>query len=157
MIDLKEFRRTNGLTQAVVADYLGVSEPFISRVESGRDPLPVDKLFKLMNNDRGWNITSLIDLSNAPTSSVVATGPQRIKELLAAKPKDPFYSYISETSPDIQRARLIANASPAAKNEGLYDEKQMLKKRIEELEKRISDLEEQNKEYWELIKKLSDK
>lgn len=59
MIDLKAFRKANGLTQADVAQYLSVSAPFITRVETGANKLPEDKLQKLINNDMGWDTTSL--------------------------------------------------------------------------------------------------
>jgi len=60
MIDLKGFRKVNGLTQADVARYLSVSAPFITRVESGANKLPEDKLQKLMNNKKGWDVTCLL-------------------------------------------------------------------------------------------------
>lgn len=60
MIDLKAFRKANGLTQAEVAQYLSVSAPFITRVETGANKLPDDKLQKLINNDKGWDVTYLI-------------------------------------------------------------------------------------------------
>lgn len=61
MIDLKGFRWDNSLTQADVAAFLGVSKPFISRIESGKDLLPEDKLSMLRNNEKGWNIAKLED------------------------------------------------------------------------------------------------
>ena len=61
MIDLKAFRKANGLTQADVAQYLSVSAPFITRVESGLNKLPEDKLQKLINNDRGWDVSYLMN------------------------------------------------------------------------------------------------
>lgn len=116
MSDLKEFRRTNGLTQAVVADYLGVSEPFISRVESGKDPLPDDKLEKLINNDRGWVVQS-------------------------------FQTANGKLSLTIRKS--------SRNNKG--SNQTWEQKKIEMLEARIKQLEEQNAEYWELIKKLTDR
>lgn len=113
MADLKGFRKANGLTQAEVASYLGVSEPFISRVEAGRDPLPDDKLDKLICNNKGWDVTQLKTVSGA---IVVSVAPNR-----------------------------------RANNESWEQ------KKIAMLEERIRFLEDQNKEYWELIKKLSDR
>jgi len=65
MIDLKAFRKANGLTQADVAQYLSVSAPFITRVETGSNKLPEDKLQKLINNDRGWDTTMLISVEHS--------------------------------------------------------------------------------------------
>lgn len=117
MIDLKEFRKSNGLTQAMVAEYLGVSEPFISRVESGRDPLPEDKLDKLIKNNRGWIIKSF----QSPGGKVQVT----------------------------------VRHSGASNNSG--QNKSWEQKKIEMLEQRIAQLEQQNAEYWDLIKKLTDR
>ena len=53
-LNLRLFRKRNGLTQNAVAEYLGVSKVFISYVESGRSALPEDKFQQIINNDRGW-------------------------------------------------------------------------------------------------------
>lgn len=53
-LNLRLFRKRNGLTQNAVAEYLGVSKVFISYVESGRSGLPEDKFQQIINNDRGW-------------------------------------------------------------------------------------------------------
>ncbi len=113
MTDIKDFRKTNGLTQATLAQYLGVSEPFISRVESGRDSLPQDKLERLISNQEGWNVDMLL---RAPESPVMGSAP----------------------------------ANRPASN------RTMDQLRIEQLTRRVAELEEQNREYWELIKKLTD-
>ena len=59
MADLAGFRRENGLTQDDIAQYLGVSIPFISQVENGRRSLPDTQMDKLKNNDRGWKTDML--------------------------------------------------------------------------------------------------
>lgn len=59
MIDLREFRRANHLTQDELGEYLGIKKSFISKVENGKEKLPDDKFQKLINNDRGWDTTYL--------------------------------------------------------------------------------------------------
>ena len=59
MIDLREFRRANHLTQDELGEYLGIKKSFISKVENGKEKLPDDKFQKLVNNDRGWDTTYL--------------------------------------------------------------------------------------------------
>ena len=59
MIDLKGFRRANNLTQDKLGEYLGIKKSFISKIEHGGALLPQDKFKKLLNNDKGWNISSL--------------------------------------------------------------------------------------------------
>ena len=59
MIDLKQFRKKNKITQLELAEYLGVTNGFISFIENGRSVLSDDKLEKLRNNDRGWTVDEL--------------------------------------------------------------------------------------------------
>lgn len=59
MDELKNFRKCNALTQADLAAFLGVSAPFITRVEKGANRLPQDKFDKLLSNDRGWDVSML--------------------------------------------------------------------------------------------------
>jgi len=55
-LNLRLFRKANGLTQDAVAEYLGVSKPFISQVENGKAMLPEDKMAKLIGNEMGWTV-----------------------------------------------------------------------------------------------------
>ena len=59
-IDLKAFRKANNLTQAQVGEYLGVQKSFISTIESGKDPMPKNKLTKLLENPFNWDTTMLL-------------------------------------------------------------------------------------------------
>ena len=54
-LNLRLFRKANGITQDAVAEYLGVTKGFISQVENGRTALPEEKIAKLLQNDRGWS------------------------------------------------------------------------------------------------------
>ncbi len=60
MVDLKAFRKGNGLSQKEVAEYLGVTRSFIGQVEAGFSKLPIDKVSKLLNNTHNWVTTSLV-------------------------------------------------------------------------------------------------
>ena len=59
-INLRAFRKLNGLTQTDLADFFGVQKAFISQIETGRLALPEDRFFQLMNNDKGWDTSVLI-------------------------------------------------------------------------------------------------
>lgn len=61
MVNLKSFRKANKLTQLQVAEYLGIGKSFISRIESGNVGMPEEKLIKLRENDRGWDVSMLAD------------------------------------------------------------------------------------------------
>lgn len=47
MFDLKAFRILNKLTQAQLADYLGVTQAFVSQVENGSRPMPEEYISKI--------------------------------------------------------------------------------------------------------------
>jgi len=57
--NVRAFRKYNGITQEEVADFLGTKKAFISQIETGRVPLPEDKLYRLLHNDRGWDVSLL--------------------------------------------------------------------------------------------------
>lgn len=57
--DLKAFRKVNNLTQEKLGEYLGIKKSFISTIESGKDPMPKDKLTKLLENPYGWDTSML--------------------------------------------------------------------------------------------------
>ena len=60
IVNLRLFRKRNSLTQDNVAAFLGTTKGFISQVENGRVGLPEDKLQKLLENDKGWNLDGLV-------------------------------------------------------------------------------------------------
>lgn len=60
MIDLKGFRKANGLTQEELGKYLGMKKSFVSKVENGKEKLPQLKLQKLLANRKGWDTSNLI-------------------------------------------------------------------------------------------------
>ena len=55
----RAFRKFNNLTQEDVASFLGVKKAFISQIETGRVDLPEDKYYRLLQNDRGWDVALL--------------------------------------------------------------------------------------------------
>ena len=148
MEELKKFREVNHLTQDQLGEYLGIKKSFISRVENGQVGLPADKFFKLVKNDRGWDASALKNImeTTAPFHVYNFMNPAHVEALR-------FRIAEAQGVPTVSKPRM----NRESKNEKLYEENLMLKKRLDELEKRIEDLDKQNKEYWELIKKLSDK
>ncbi len=69
MIDLKTFRKINGLKQEELAAFLEVSRSFIGQVETGRSKLTEEKVAKILNNNRGWDVDCLVSASNNTSSS----------------------------------------------------------------------------------------
>ena len=81
-IDLKAFRKANNLTQDKLGEYLGIKKSFVSTIESGKDPMPKDKLSKLLNNPFGWD-TSMLSNAETPMSSNPLTESALVAELRA--------------------------------------------------------------------------
>ena len=56
---IRAFRKANSLTQDELGEYLGMKKSFISKIENGKEKLPMQKFQKLINNDRGWDVSML--------------------------------------------------------------------------------------------------
>jgi len=50
MIDIKAFRKKYNITQKEICDILGVKQPYLSAIESGKRPLSKDKFESLYNH-----------------------------------------------------------------------------------------------------------
>lgn len=72
-MDLKEFRKANGLTQDDLGEYLGLKKSFISEIERGGRSLPSRHFRSLIDNDRGWDVSAL----TPPRPSVSAVAMNR--------------------------------------------------------------------------------
>ncbi|MCQ2065850.1 MAG: helix-turn-helix domain-containing protein [Bacteroidaceae bacterium] len=102
MFDLKAFRKRNRISQVELANYLGISNGFISQVELGKSKLPDDKLEKLRHNDCGWVIDDDM-MTTARTvidnnSGVIINGDNKNSSI----DNRHFYS----DSPDVLRAQI---------------------------------------------------
>ena len=63
LVNLAEFRRINGLSQKDIAQFLGVSISFISRIEKNESKLPEEKIKKIIfdgSSKKGWVVDPLI-------------------------------------------------------------------------------------------------
>ncbi len=56
----KQFLRANGLKQIDLAKYLGITESHVSNLCRGKSNLSEEKLAKLLENDRGWDVSMLV-------------------------------------------------------------------------------------------------
>ena len=59
MIDYKKFLKTNHLKQVELANFLGITESAISNVVKGKANLSEENLIKILENDRGWDVSML--------------------------------------------------------------------------------------------------
>lgn len=60
MADIKLFREVNSISQKELAEYLQVSPAYLSQVENRKRGLSEEKLSKLINNTKGWDVSMLI-------------------------------------------------------------------------------------------------
>lgn len=89
--DLKSFRKHNCLSQAELADFLGVGQSFISKVEKGVNPLPKDKLDMILSNpnwDSSLDVVKGDEPNAAPPSSPDVASLLRENELLRSQIED---------------------------------------------------------------------
>lgn len=62
-IDFKRFMFEQKIKQSVLAQYLGVSEGYISQVASGKKQLSDENFSKVLNNPYGWDVSMLTEES----------------------------------------------------------------------------------------------
>lgn len=75
IIDLKKFRSDKNLTQKDIADLLGVTQVFISRVEKGEKQIPQDKMV-ILQSKFGYITDYLIEEKEA--INIPDTSPQEL-------------------------------------------------------------------------------
>ena len=129
--DFKRFIFENKIKQSFLAQYLGVSEGYISSVVSGRKELSEENFSKVLNNPYGWNtsmLTSGIGLSilehiheeRQAEQDLPSMIKSAVESVLSKRAEDAHVSYLKEQIAD--KDRLIRE---------LYDEVSMLKAKLE--------------------------
>ena len=71
-IDFKRFMFEQKIKQSVLAQYLGVSEGYISQVASGKKQLSDENFSKVLNNPYGWDVSMLTEESRDSKPELVA-------------------------------------------------------------------------------------
>lgn len=71
-IDFKRFMFEQKIKQSVLAQYLGVSEGYISQVASGKKQLSDENFSKVLNNPYGWDVSMLTEESRDSEPELVA-------------------------------------------------------------------------------------
>ena len=90
---LRNFRKANKLSQEDVAIFLGVKQGYISQVEK-KGVEPRELMIKLINNDKGWDVSELEKSSNIQVNT---KGDNKI-----------FYETEADKGKDIRIAELTA-------------------------------------------------
>ena len=73
---LDEFLYKNRLKSSDLVEYWGVSKGVVSQILNGTTKLPAKRLAELLNNDRGWDVSMLMD-SSQPENPAEAPGTER--------------------------------------------------------------------------------
>ena len=90
---MRNFRKANTLSQEDVAIFLGVKQGYISQVEK-KGVEPRELMIKLINNDKGWDVS---ELENSSNIQVNTNGDNKI-----------FYETEADKEKDIRIAELTA-------------------------------------------------
>ena len=133
----KQFLKTNHLKQVELAKYLGVTESSISSAVNGRNRLSEENLVKILENDKGWDVSMLKPGSGMSVgnnaSGIIIQGSNRMSN--STIDNRHYYS----DSPDVLRAQI-----------------DLLDERIKEKEERLKEKDAQIKEKDAQINRLID-
>ena len=76
MDTIKKFRKCNKISQVSLAEYLGVTQGFISQMENGASAIPDSVLRTILVNAYNWDASMLRD-SDQPENPTEAPGTER--------------------------------------------------------------------------------
>lgn len=124
MIDLKSFRKANGLKQQDLANILGLSRSFISQVEAGYSKFPEDHLQTLFANPNYDTSMLVVDTPSTNSVSAKATGNS------------------------------TASVNIGSNNGNNSTELALLRAEVESLKAQLAKAEAEKEKYWEMIQKL---
>lgn len=80
--DFKVFIFKNNVKQSYIADYVGVSDAFISQVASGARSMPDEMLSKLINNDKGWDVSMFgVEVKQEPNAQSVDAELDKLRDM----------------------------------------------------------------------------
>ena len=64
MDTIKTFRKCNKISHVALAEYLNVTQGFISQIEKGICPIPESVISKLLENPYNWDVSMLQESEN---------------------------------------------------------------------------------------------
>jgi transcriptional regulator with XRE-family HTH domain len=73
MDTIKNFRKCNKISQVALAEYLKVTQGFISQIEKGICPIPDGIISKLLANPNGWDVSMLASVTTGD-NTIQVTG-----------------------------------------------------------------------------------
>lgn len=123
-INLKAFRKANKLTQANLAEIIGISRSFIGQIECGASKLPDNYLQALLANKDYDTSMLVVDAPSANSVSAKATGNS------------------------------TASVNIGCNNGNNTTELALLRAEVESLKTQLAKAEAEKEKYWEMIQKL---
>lgn len=87
-LDLKAFRKGNGLTQDELGEYIGMGKSYISKIEHGKEKLPRKKLKILQENDKGWDLSLLYTNNSTQTNEKYDNANRRGGDMIPVIPEN---------------------------------------------------------------------
>ena len=72
MDTIKMFRKANKISQVALAEYLHVTQGFISQIENGTTAIPDTVISKLLANPYNWDVSMLTDQARDSKPELVA-------------------------------------------------------------------------------------
>lgn len=82
-MDLRLFRKANGVTQSAIAEYLGTTKQFVSQVEAGKVALPEDKFMKILDNPE-WSREKYFQLVETLEEMKRTVAPGKVESVSVA-------------------------------------------------------------------------
>lgn len=76
MDTIKKFRKCNKISQVALAEYLGVTQGFISQMENGASAIPDSVIRTILVNPYNWD-TSMLRGSDQPENAAEAPGTEK--------------------------------------------------------------------------------
>lgn len=112
---IKEFRKCNKMSQVTLAEYLKVTQGFISQMEKGICPIPEWVISTLLDNPYKWNTSMLPSQSRDEVEEVRANDksmPERLLDIIEGQKKqiETLLEMLKEKDEDINRLRAELDA-----------------------------------------------
>ena len=76
MDTIKNFRKCNKMSQVALAEYLNVTQGFISQMEKGLCPIPDWVISKLIENTNNWDASMLIETQSRDSEPELVAEPK---------------------------------------------------------------------------------
>lgn len=81
MSTIKNLRKCNKISQVALAEYLGVTQGFVSQMEKEMCPTPDWVISKLLENPNNWDTSMLVDQPEAPAPEQSASNNSLLEYL----------------------------------------------------------------------------